>query len=121
MGTLNHGSTPPPAGPYRRITLYFLLGLGVFTLSGAISAPGWGQQGMACGPRAEIVEHLAGKYREQPVARGLADNGALVEVLATEGGDSFTLMFSFPNGQSCLVATGSRWEFVFSLPKGRGA
>ena len=64
----------------------------------------------ACGPRAELVKELAKRYREAPVAVGLASNGTLVEVLTSDGGATWTIMFSQPNGTSCLMAAGEEWQ-----------
>lgn len=56
------------------------------------------------------MKHLAGEYQEQPVAIGLADNGSLIEILTSHDGGTWTLIFSTPNGMSCLVATGQDWQ-----------
>lgn len=77
------------------------------------------QQAPPCGPRDKIVEHLAKEYGEHQAAVALADNGSLVEVFASEGGASFTLLVSSPDGKtSCFAATGQSWRFVFTKPAG---
>ena len=40
---------------------------------------------------------------------GLAPNGGVVEVLASENG-SWTLLVTMPDGHSCVIAVGENWE-----------
>lgn len=68
----------------------------------------------SCAKRSEIVKHLGGNFHEQPVAIGLSDNGSLLEVLASEDGKTWSLLFSMPTGISCLMATGQDWQ---TLPR----
>lgn len=62
-----------------------------------------------CGERGEFLQHLSQRYSEAPVAMGLASNGSVIEVLASEQG-SWTILLTTPNGITCLVATGDAWE-----------
>ncbi len=64
----------------------------------------------ACSPRTEVVGHLAKKYGEAPVAIGVTNKGGLVEVLTTGDGNTWTIIVSMPNGQSCMVAAGEGWR-----------
>jgi hypothetical protein len=43
---------------------------------------------------------------------GLATNGSVVEVLSTKAGDSFTIVYTMPDGKTCLMAAGSNWQFI---------
>ncbi len=65
-----------------------------------------------CAKRVDIVKHLTGQFHETPVAIGLADNGSLLEILASTDGKTWTLLFSTPTGMSCLMATGQDWQSV---------
>lgn len=69
-------------------------------------------QTASCGSRAEILSHLAGRYAEQPVARGRTSDGSVVEILASHDGSSFTVIRTFPDGVSCLIAAGSDWATI---------
>ncbi len=71
-----------------------------------------GTNSAPCGKREEMLSHLSQKYSEQPVAMGLATNGSLVEVLSSKAGGSFTIVYTMPNGVTCLMAAGSNWEFT---------
>ena len=63
-----------------------------------------------CGSRPEILKQLSSRFKEAPVALGLAKDGSVVEVLTTDDGETWTILVSQPNGSSCLVAIGEGWE-----------
>jgi hypothetical protein len=65
-----------------------------------------------CVDRSQVVEHLAQRYHETPVAVGVASNGGLIEVLASREGDSWTIIITMPNGVACMVAAGRDWATV---------
>lgn len=71
-----------------------------------------------CGNRDEMISHLSGKYSEETVAMGLAANGAVVEVLSSESGTSFTIVYTTPQGLTCLMAAGDNWEFISAKSNG---
>lgn len=70
----------------------------------AVAAP------MACSPRDDVLSQLASKFKEAPVAVGLANNGGLLEVLTAGDGTTWTIIITMPNGVSCLVAAGEDWQ-----------
>ena len=63
-----------------------------------------------CGPRADLLKQLSSKCRESPVAIGVADNGSLLEVLASTDGATWTALVSRANGYSCVVMSGEDWQ-----------
>lgn len=63
-----------------------------------------------CGERAKIIGWLAVNYKEAPVATGLSNKGALVEVLTSVDGDTWTILITKPDGISCIVDTGQAWQ-----------
>jgi hypothetical protein len=65
---------------------------------------------MACSPRADVLSQLSTKFKESPVAIGLANNGGLLEVLTEKDGATWTIIITMPNGVSCLVAAGEDWQ-----------
>lgn len=95
-----------------------LAGLG---LAGALLvAPAAGQTlaqsaDPACGPRAAMLEVLARRYGERPVAGGVTAEGRLIEVLASPDGATFTVLLTDGRGASCLVLAGAGWR-VYSMP-----
>lgn len=66
-------------------------------------------QSQACGERHDILRQLRESYAEGPHGLGITNNGGVMELLVSPSG-SWTLLFSMPNGRSCLVATGDEWE-----------
>lgn len=68
------------------------------------------QAQIVCVPRSDVLAHLAKKYHEAPVAIGVTSAGALVEVLTTGDGATWTIIVTGPNGLSCLVAAGEGWR-----------
>ncbi len=71
-----------------------------------------------CGERTDMLANLKDKFHEQPSGIGITGNGGVVELLTSETG-TWTLMLSFPNGRSCLMAVGENWEQAPAKPKGR--
>ncbi len=74
--------------------------------------------GEPCTSRADILDHLVIEYGEIPTAVGVTNKGGLVELLVDPVDDSWTLLLSTPNGQSCLLATGEGWRPVPDSEKG---
>ena len=63
-----------------------------------------------CDQRDKIVEWLAVKYKEAPIATGISSTGSLIEVLSTHDGDTWTLIVTSPDGNSCLIGSGQGWR-----------
>ncbi len=70
-----------------------------------------------CGPHTEIVKELESRFEERQKGIGLASNGAVIEIFTSTTG-SWTILMSFPNGQSCMMADGEGWESVPVTPAG---
>ena len=63
-----------------------------------------------CNTRDYVLGLLSDKYTESVIALGLANNGNLVEVLATGDGATWSIIITTPQGMSCLVAAGEGWQ-----------
>ncbi len=63
-----------------------------------------------CSQRDKIVDWLAVKYKEAPIAAGVSSNGRLIEVLSTHDGETWTLIVTSPDGNSCMIASGQGWR-----------
>lgn len=74
-----------------------------------------------CGDREKVIESLAEKYSEEPVAVGVTANGGVIEVLKSPHGESWTILFTYPGGPSCLVASGEAWQDLEDKLKGPAA
>ncbi len=70
------------------------------------------QNRVPCAAHSDLVEQLDGRFDEKPVARGLANNGTVMEVFSTRDGGSWTMVVTMPNGTSCVVAAGEGWTEV---------
>jgi phage/plasmid primase-like uncharacterized protein len=81
-----------------------LFAVGVFLVSSVATAQ------VQCGQRDKIVEWLAVKYKEAPIAAAVSSEGSLIEVLSTHDGDTWTLIVTSPDGNSCLIASGQGWR-----------
>lgn len=68
----------------------------------------WAQS--ACMARDALLKKLSQKYRETPIAVGLANNGQVVELMSSPGGLTWTLVVTTPSGISCLIASGHAWN-----------
>ena len=65
-----------------------------------------------CIQRDRLLRHLAAKYAEQPIAVGLSANGSVFELLKSTSGESWTLVMTNTDGNTCLIAAGKYWEFL---------
>lgn len=74
-----------------------------------------------CGDRQKVIDSLAAKYSEEPVAVGVTSNGGVIEVLKAPDGETWTILFTYPSGPSCLVASGEAWQELEDKLKGPAA
>ena len=65
---------------------------------------------LPCIERAAFAALLVQRHREQRRAFGPAGGGGLVELWASAGGATWTLLVTTPGGVSCLVAEGRGWR-----------
>ncbi|MBT3791542.1 MAG: hypothetical protein HN658_03580 [Rhodospirillales bacterium] len=64
----------------------------------------------ACDARNKVLSQLSHKFKESPVAMGLASNGGVMELLRSHEGSTWTMILTMPNGTACLIAGGENWE-----------
>lgn len=62
-----------------------------------------------CGERVDIIDTLKTRYHEMPISMGLAGNGGVVEIFASNKG-SWTIIVTRPTGVACVVSAGEAWE-----------
>ncbi len=70
-----------------------------------------------CLPRAELLDALKDRHGEQPVAMGVTNDGRLVEITESGGGQSWTIVVTAPRGESCVLAASQRWHRVWRQPE----
>lgn len=66
-------------------------------------------QSAYCGQRSTMVSALGKKFKETHRGIGIVSNQRIVE-LYVSGGGSWTVLFTHPNGTSCIGATGQHWQ-----------
>ncbi len=99
----------------RIATVAMALLLGLFVTSQAAAQE---QDARTCATRGEALSHLSDKYSEAPIAMGLTNKGAVIEVLTNKAGTTWTIIITMPNGVSCMVAAGEGWELVKQVAAG---
>ncbi|PKR56332.1 hypothetical protein [Thalassospira lohafexi] len=97
-----------------------VFGIAVFAVLFLLpSAPIFAQP--VCGDRSKVIASLSAKYAEEPVAFGVTKNGGVIEVLKAPDGQTWTILFTYPTGPSCIVASGEAWQELEAKLKGPGA
>ena len=71
----------------------------------------------ACGDRAAVLKNLERARSETPLAMGLSTEGTMIEGLVSSAGN-WTILVTYPNRQSCLVAAGENWESMPAVASG---
>ncbi len=63
-----------------------------------------------CGERAAIVDALERRYDEIAVARGIENNGELIQLFASARTGTWTILATRTDGVSCVLAVGEHFE-----------
>ncbi len=63
-----------------------------------------------CAPRANVLAQLAQTYGETRQSMGLAANNMVMEMFASAASQSWTIIVTTPQGETCLVASGQGYE-----------
>ena len=64
-----------------------------------------------CAPRGEVVAGLTGNYGEVPAAQGNTP-GTLMEVYVNPDTGTWTIVVSYPDGKTCMLASGDDFSGV---------
>ncbi len=88
----------------RKLLFKMTIGLGIMVLAAQqVSAQN-------CAPRADVVQRLAEIYGETRRSIGIARQGAVMELFASDQSGSWTITITMPEGVTCLIATGQSFE-----------
>lgn len=91
------------------------MGLGILVLAaGQLKA-----QTQNCAPRETVIAKLTEDFSETRRAIGLAGNNAVVEIFAAETG-GWSIVATFPNGATCLIASGEAFEMMLEPLPAKG-
>ena len=63
-----------------------------------------------CASRERVVGMLASNFRERPAAIGMVDRNAVVEIFVSREQDTWTIVASDPDGNSCIISAGEGWQ-----------
>lgn len=74
-------------------------------------------QAPQCAPLPDALTALERGYQEAPRMQGLTAAGVLMIVTAAEGG-GFSVLLVSPDGQACMVASGSGFEVLETVKPG---
>jgi len=75
-------------------------------------APTPAQAQTHCGPRAIVLAQLADRYGETRRSMGIAANNMVMEMFASDTSQSWTIIVTTPQSETCLVASGQGFEVM---------
>ena len=65
-----------------------------------------------CAPRADALRRLTETYGETRRGIGMVQQGAVMEVFASDDTGTWTITVTMPDGMTCLVAAGEAYEVL---------
>lgn len=66
----------------------------------------------SCAPSRQVAaQSLEESYQEKSIAYGTTASGYLIEIFASKGGKTWTILVTDPEGKSCLFAMGQDWDW----------
>jgi hypothetical protein len=80
------------------------------TLLAATPAAAAAESRQACAKRALVVQKLEERFGETLRSLGLHRDDGVVEIYSSEETGTWTILMTHPDGMSCLIAAGQRWE-----------
>ncbi len=73
-----------------------------------------------CAPHKELAAMLKQNWHEEQVGAGINFRGILVGLFSSPDGVTWTLTFTRPNGESCVITAGRDWRSVpLTLPEAK--
>ncbi len=90
----------------RKTLFKMTMGLGIMALAAQQV------QAQSCAPREDIIQRLAETYGETRRGIGIARQGSVMEVYASDSSGSWTITVTLPDGVTCLIASGQAYEDV---------
>jgi len=104
------------AQPRSRRPAAALLALGTLGLlpAGVVAADPQAAPGMppapTCGSYDQLRAMLHERFEEHPTSSGLADDGTVMQVFASAGAATWTIVSVNAGGTACVLATGRAWQ-----------
>jgi hypothetical protein len=75
---------------------------------------------LRCFPRADILTFLADQHGESRQTIGMDGQGSVVEMFANVESGTWTLVVTFPDGRTCVVTSGTHFEWIDAEPEPAG-
>ena len=82
--------------------------LAVLGLAGTMTVTASPASAAACAPRDDFARHLESTYQEKSEGLGVANDGSLFELFASDNG-TWSLLITNGSKISCIVAAGDMW------------
>jgi len=64
---------------------------------------------IVCAPRAELIEKLTAAYGEARQGMGMRGAESIMELWASDATGSWSVVMTYTDGRSCIVAAGDDW------------
>ena len=64
----------------------------------------------ACAAREKVIKKLSEQFGETLKSLGMHKDDAVIEVYSSDDTGTWTILVTRPDGTSCLLAAGQRWE-----------
>ncbi len=87
---------------FKRLTSTSLV-FGMATLAPPVAST------QTCGPRDPLIRKLTKRYQEVSRGFGLSSATQVVEFWVSNRTGTFSVLLTYPNGVTCILATGSNW------------
>ncbi len=69
-----------------------------------------------CGDRDHVIASLSEKFSERHIASGFQSEAGLMEIWASDSDDTWTILLTRPDGQTCIMASGTHWLENIMVP-----
>ena len=89
---------------FRFLATAWMIGMGSASMAGSPIAE------VFCDDRDSLLLKLERSYGAERMGRGMRGPEAVIEVWAVQSTGEWTLVQSYPDGRSCIVAMGENWE-----------
>jgi hypothetical protein len=89
---------------FRFLATAWMIGMGSAAMAGSPIAE------VFCDDRDSLLLKLERSYGAERMGRGMRGPEAVIEVWAVQSTGEWTLVQSYPDGRSCIVAMGENWE-----------
>ncbi len=69
-----------------------------------------------CVSHADWAKSLRMGYQERVIGSGMGDGGIFFELFASPNGETWTILFTYPAGLTCALASGKGWQSITPPP-----